>query len=317
LAPVLVTGAGGFIGQHLSAALSSQGTPVTGVDMRDLGRDAPGERWLRLDLAVADPEDLAEHVAGATAVVHLAAATDVAASWQAGFADQAASVLATQHLLRACELAEVPRVVVASSSHVYGPRVTGLVTEDAPTEPTSPYGVAKLASERLALAYARRPGAAMSVVALRYFTAYGPGSRPAMVVNRFFDAARTGKPVPLYGDGTALHTWTHVTDLVEATLAAISAAVPSGWGLVVNAAGPEAASLRRLAHCVGELVDAPVPLQEAGERAGDAAATQADVTYAARVLGWSPRIGLQEGLRLHWRHLSESPAGAQTEEARR
>ncbi len=308
--PVLVTGTEGFIGRHLRAALVERNVPVIGVDTRcpepnDGASLIVNSRLcqVKADLTTMELSELSGLLAQVGAVVHLAAATDVAASWDTGFADHAASVLGTQRLLRACQLVGVPRVVLASSSHVYGPGVTGPVSEDAPTEPTSPYGVAKLAAERLALAYARHPRSTMSVVALRFFTAFGPGCRPAMVINRMFTAAVSGQPLPLYGTGTVPHTWTYVSDLVEATLAAIAAPLDAGQGLVVNAAGSDAASLRQVAERIGDLVGAPVPLRKTGDRAGDAAATRADLTRAALVLRWFPKVGLDEGLRRQWQHL--------------
>lgn len=97
--------------------------------------------------------------------------------------------------------------------------------------------MAKLAAERLGVAYARRGGALMSVVALRYFTAYGPHCHDAMVVMRLFHAALTGRPMPVYGDGTQPHSWTHVDDIVAATLLAGHLPMDAGDAEVVNVAG--------------------------------------------------------------------------------
>ncbi len=219
----MVTGVCGFIASHLAYALLRSGVRVIGVDQRTLGSNVQRlQDQARFELVIAQVQDgdLARRLRGVTKVFHLAAATDVQDSWGAGFSDHAIStVLGTQRLLSACSQAGVPRVVVASSSHVYG-MTTGLAREDAPLSPMSPYGVAKLAAERLAVAYARRGGALMSVVALRYFTAYGPHCHDAMVVMRLFRAALTGRPMPLYGDGTQAHSWTHVDDIVAATLLA-------------------------------------------------------------------------------------------------
>ena len=310
---VVVTGVCGFIGSHLALTLLGRGARVIGVDRRSLEaaerpgsplrclRDQPGFRLLTA--SVEDPE-VARYLSGASAVVHLAAATDVAASWGAGFVEHAASVLSTQRLLDRCCREGVGRVVVASSSHVYGPVGGGLAREDLVVEPTSPYGVAKLAAERLAVAYACRPGSRMSGVALRLFTAFGPGCHPAMVVPRLFTAAATGKPMPLYGDGTVLRTWTYVSDLVEATIRAAALPMKAGDAVVVNVGGPDQASLLTVAELVGAIVGRPVPLEAAGDRAGDAAGLRADLTRARQLLGFTPRLGLNEGLLLQWRHMT-------------
>ncbi|MGH3934270.1 MAG: NAD-dependent epimerase/dehydratase family protein [Pseudonocardiaceae bacterium] len=313
LGAVVVTGVCGFIGSHLALGLRRRGATVIRVDRQPLTvadrsagqlrslQDQPGYRMLTA--SVGDPE-VARCLSGASAVVHLAAATDVAASWGAGFTDHAASVLSTQRLLDACGREGVPRVVMASSAHVYGAVGGGVAREDLAVEPASPYGVAKLAAERLAVAYGRRPGSQMSTVALRLFTAFGPGCHPAMVVPRLFTAAVTREPMPLYGDGSALHTWTYVSDLVEATIRAVVLPMEAGDAVVVNVAGPDQASLLRVADLVGAIVGRPVPLHAAGHRAGDAAGTRTDLTRARHLLGFTPRVGLNEGLLRQWRHMT-------------
>jgi nucleoside-diphosphate-sugar epimerase len=318
---VVVTGVCGFIGSNLAAELLRRGRSVVGVDRRPPETATPiagllprlrRHRGFWLLTANADDREVIRLLDGVSAVVHLAAATDVAASWEAGFADHAASVLSTQRLLHACGQAGVPRVVVASSCHVYGPTGDKPARENALVEPSSPW-VAKLATERLAVAYARRPDTPMSAVALRYFTAFGPGCNPAMVVPRMFRAALTGEPMPLYGDGTARHSWTHVADLVDATIRAVQVPLEAGCAQVVNAAGPGTASLRQVADLVGQIVGRPVTLRAAGERAGDAAGTRADLTRARRVLGFTPRVGLRDGLLRQWQTMTADrhphPAG--------
>ncbi|GGT96206.1 nucleoside-diphosphate-sugar epimerase [Actinomadura citrea] len=121
-----------------------------------------------------------------------------------------------------------------------------------------------------------------------------------MVIPRFFTAALTGEAVPLFGDGTARHTWTYISDLVKAAVRAVAAPLPPGGAEVVNAAGRDAASLRQVAELVGQIVGRPVPLRPAGERPGDAVAVLADVTRASRMLGFVPAITLPDGLERHW-----------------
>ncbi|MFD0683725.1 NAD-dependent epimerase/dehydratase family protein [Actinomadura fibrosa] len=309
----MVTGVCGFIGSHLALALLREGVAVIGVDTRPVNACARTAHQLRrlydysgfriLTAGVEDPA-VTGALRGVDAVIHLAAATDVAASWGAGFSAHAASVLGTQRLLDGCVQQQVPRVVVASSSHVYGPASAAIAREDRPVEPTSPYGVAKLAAEGLALAYARRPGSTLSAVALRFFTAFGPGCNPAMVVPRMFTAARTGQPMPLFGDGSALHTWTYVSDLVDAAMRAVEIPMEVGSAEVVNVAGADQASLIQVADLIGELTGRRVPLEPAGRRAGDAAGTRADLTRAHQILGFVPQVRLQDGLARLWEHMS-------------
>lgn len=190
---VLVTGAAGFIGSHLVGALLGRGVRVVGLDRRRVGEHALADENLTqavvsplftpycLDLAVDQLDDV---VAGCDTVFHLAARPGVRPSWSREFLDYTqTNVLGTHRLLEACTRQGVRRLVVASSSSVYGP-ADRPSREDDPTCPVSPYGVSKLAAEQLWLAYARRADSPLSAVALRYFTVYGPRRRPDMAIDR-------------------------------------------------------------------------------------------------------------------------------------
>jgi UDP-glucuronate 4-epimerase len=140
------------------------------------------------------------------------------------------NVVATQQVADACVRARVRRLVVASSSSVYGDSGRGLLSENGPARPSSPYGVTKLAAERLCLAHAERPDSVTSVVALRYFTVYGPRQRDDMLIHRLLRAALDGTEVRIYGDGSKRRDFTYVTDAVAATVAAGRAAVTGARG---------------------------------------------------------------------------------------
>lgn len=109
--------------------------------------------------------------------------------------------------------------------------------------------------------------------------------------------------MPLYGNGSALHSWTYVSDLVDATIQAAALPLQTGQAEVVNVSGPDQASLREVADLVGGIVGQPVPLDAAGDRAGDAAGTRADLTRARQVLGFIPRVTLNDGLLRQWQHM--------------
>ncbi len=242
-------------------------------------------------------------MAGADTVFHLAAVPGVRSSWGTRFEDYITSnVVATHRLLTACENAGVRRLVLASSSSVYG-MCSGASHENDPTGPILPYGVTKLA-EHLCLAHAGRPDTGLSVAALRYFTVDGPRQRPGMAINQVLLAALTGIDVPLYGDGQQRREFTYVDDVVAATLAAAEADVTAA---VVNIGGGSSVTMLDVLGLAHEVTGKPVPVVPADPQAGDVAATEADLTLARRVLGYQPAVDLREGMARQATWLSDLP----------
>jgi nucleoside-diphosphate-sugar epimerase len=299
---VLVTGAAGFIGSHLVDALLSRGVEVVGLDRRRLGEHAIADE--NLATAAGSPlftplcrdlstDQLDEAVDSCDTVFHLAARPGVRSSWGADFVDYAqANVLGTHRLLDACARSGVRRLVYASSSSVYGP-ADRPSRETDPTCPVSPYGVSKLAAEQLCLAYARRPDSQLGVVALRYFTVYGPRQRPDMAIGRLLFAAYTGLPVTLFGDGSQRREFTYITDVVSATIAAAHIDTRCA---VVNIGGGASVSMRGAIQEASTVTGRHIPVQVADAQPGDVASTAADLTLAGRLLGYWPTVGLHEGM---------------------
>ena len=202
------------------------------------------------------------------------------------------NILATQCLLEACARTGVRRLVAASSSSVYGDAPVYPTTEESITRPVSPYGVTKLASEHLCLAYARPGVSDLSVATLRYFTVYGPRQRPDMAFRRFLDAAYAGRPIVVYGDGEQTRDFTHVDDAVRANLLAMTAPVQA-----------EATTLRWLAdhrnevlELIGRSSGRRLRIERAEPQPGDARHTGADGTRAEALLGYTPQAGLEVGI---------------------
>jgi nucleoside-diphosphate-sugar epimerase len=300
----VVTGSAGFIGSHLAHALVQAGTTVIGVDRRDPFTDPtaaanlaalrglPGYHHVTADLLNCPTDPL---LIDAEAVFHLAGIPGVRPSWGPQFSDYLASnVLATHRLLEACTRIGVPRLVVASSSSVYGPTKGGASVEADRQQPASPYAVTKLAEEQLCLAYATRPSAP-SVVALRYFTVYGPRQRPDMFTHRVLQAALTGRPLRLHGDGHQRRDFTYIDDVVTATIAA---AVPTAQG-AINVGGGSNASLLEVIDIAKGLTGRDIQIHQDHARSGDVLLTRADPSRARKVLGWQPRVDLHNGLRAH------------------
>lgn len=305
----VVTGSAGFVGAHVCEALLERGHEVDGLDAftdyydpsikrANAARLArhDGFQGLELDLARADLDDV---VAGADAVIHLAAQPGVRLSWSEGFAVYVErNISASQRLLEAARRTRVPRLVLASSSSVYGNATDQPIGEHAPTRPFSPYGVTKLAMEHLASAYGANWG--LSTVVLRYFTLYGPGQRPDMALHRFIAAVAAGRPVPVYGDGEQVRDFTYVSDAAAATLAAVEADVAPAS--VFNVAGASPATVNHLLSLVSEHVGRPLVTRHLPAQAGDVRATHGAVDRARAVLGWRPEVSLDDGVKLQVVH---------------
>ena len=313
---VLVTGAAGFIGSHLVDRLLSAGHSVIGLDRRSpranlLARlnlaDAMAHsrfHWVEADLASTTLGPLLD---GVDCVFHLAAIPGVRRSWGNGLPGYVrANVLATGALLAGCERAGVRRLVYASSSSVYGPALTAS-RETHPTLPLSPYGVTKLAGEQLCLAHALRRESRLSVVALRYFTVYGPRQRPDMAISRMLAAALTAAPYTVFGDGRQRREFTYVSDVVDATLAARTA---EATATTVNVGGGASVPVAEVLRLVEEVTGNPVLRRPGVEQAGDTATTAADLSAARLLLGYQPRVDLPTGLTLQAEWLRGLPASA-------
>ncbi|GAA1784835.1 NAD-dependent epimerase/dehydratase family protein [Actinomadura chokoriensis] len=299
---VVVTGAAGFIGSHVVDAFSDAGHEVLAVDTpeRSLTPEVAGRTWAEVAArpgVVAVDVDLAvddlDVVAAADLVVHLAGRPGVRDSWGPGRAVvERDNVAATRRLLAACTGARCgPKVVVASSSSVYGSAGRRPNREDDPLRPESPYAVSKVEVERLAGLAA---GDGLRVVLLRYFSVYGPRQRPDMAFNRFVEAALDGRPLPVFGDGRRSRSFTHVGDVVSATLAAAAADLPPG--IAINVGHGEHVAVRDAIAMLTDALGIEAEIQRETPVAGDASRTWADITRARRLLGWTPAIGLRAGL---------------------
>ena len=304
---VLVTGAAGFIGSHLTERCLQLGCRVVAVDaLTDTYSDSLKRAnlvdslenanctFIEADLLAIDLPSL---LGGVEIVFHLAAQPGVPQSWDEFDVYVSRNVLATHGLLDAARDVSLERFVLASSSSVYGDAATLPTREEAVPQPVSPYGVTKVATEQLARAYWR--GFAVPTVALRYFTVYGPRQRPDMAFNRLIASALSGEVFEVFGDGTQTRDCTFVTDVVNATIASAQYGQP---GLAYNIAGGSRRSLNSVVEVLSELTRSEVSCQYTGRRPGDARDTAADISRAHRDLGFEPSVPLEVGLQaqLEW-----------------
>jgi UDP-glucose 4-epimerase len=298
---VLVTGGGGFIGSNLVRALLERGDTVKVLDNFSTGNRA---NLAGLDVEVIEGElrsyeRVHNAVRDVEVVYHLGALGSVPRSVQDPLTSSAVNIEGTLNVLLAARDSGVRRVVYSSSTSVYGTSAPLPTPETAPPDPISPYAVAKLAAERYCIAFSRVYDSFESVV-LRYFNVFGPRQSPfsqyAAVVPRFISAIAAGQPITVHGDGRQSRDFTYVGNCVDATLAAADAADASGR--VFNVAGGQPASVIDLAELIGTILGKPVERNHTPSRSGDIRDSWADLTAAREVLGYEPRVGLEDGLRL-------------------
>ena len=301
---VVVTGAAGFIGSHLSEALVGTGRRVVGIDSFTANYDV---RIKRANVAalIANPRfelieesindiDLDGVLSDARAVFHLAAQPGVRDSWARRFDEYIDSnIRATQRLCEACRGRPLERFVYASSSSVYGDTAQLPMNENHPTRPHSPYGVTKLSGEALCLLYKRNFG--LPVVSLRFFTVYGPRQRPDMAFHKFIAAALEGRPIEVYGNGAQTRDFTYVSDIVDANLLALGY---RGGESVFNIGGGSrvalSAALEVLAGSVAGRGGPQIVFEEPVK--GDVMHTYADIALAKREIGYTPKVALEDGI---------------------
>jgi nucleoside-diphosphate-sugar epimerase len=297
----LVTGGGGFIGSNLVRALLERGDDVRVLDNFSTGNR---ENLAGLEIEVVEGElrsyeRVHNAVRGVDVVFHLGALGSVPRSVQDPLTSNAVNVDGTLNVLLAARDEGVRRVVFSSSSSVYGPRRELPVREDLPPDPISPYGVAKLAAERYCVSFSRVYESFESVV-VRYFNVFGPRQSPfsqyAAVIPLFVTAIAAGRPITIYGDGEQRRDFTYVSNVVDATIKAAEAVGASGR--IFNIAASAPATVNEVAAAIGVVLDKPAKKLFAAPRVGDIRDSWADVTAAREVLGWSPSVGLEGGLRL-------------------
>lgn len=305
----IVTGAAGFIGSHLAETLLKQGEKVIGIDQVNDYYDPSLKRsnleilaqYPDFELIEADIQSLnwSELLTEVEIIYHQAAQAGVRASWGESFRHYTErNINATQVILEAAKEAKsLKRLVYASTSSVYGNAETLPTPETICPQPVSPYGITKLAAERLCWLYQQNFG--VPVTALRYFTVYGPRQRPDMAFHKFFKAALKSQPIGIYGDGKQTRDFTYVSDAVMANL--LAAAIPAAVGEVFNIGGGSRVVLVDVLDTMEEITGIPLHRQYQERARGDARHTSADTSKAQKILGYKPQVSLQEGLTHEWR----------------
>lgn len=298
----LVTGAAGFIGRSIAAALLARGEWVRGIDNFITGKRenlAGLEAMEFLEGDLTDPQTCARACVGIDTVFHEAALASVPRSVQDPLASHRNCVDATLNLLLAARDAGVRRVVYAGSSSAYGDTPTLPKDEDMTPNPISPYAAAKLAGEHYMRCFARVYE--LETVVLRYFNVFGPhqdpGSPYSGVLAVFCQRMLAGEPVTIYGDGLQSRDFTYIDNAVEANLLAAAAPADKVAGQMMNVATGTRITLNDAFAILCELTGYQGRPVYAPPRAGDIRDSLADIRRAHELLGYQPRIDFREGLR--------------------
>jgi UDP-glucuronate 4-epimerase len=297
---ILVTGAAGFIGSHLSRTLGARGYKVVAIDgllESTYSREIKIQRFrelsnqLNIETSIRDlaTDNLDELLDGVSIIINLAAMPGLNTSWTRFPEYLDCNVTLVQKIITSIFNKQI-RFIQISTSSVYGKYAIG--NESIPLNPISPYGVTKLAAENLVKAYGAEFN--LDYVILRYFSVYGPGQRPEMAYAKFISDIDQGKEISIFGDGTQSRTNTYITDCVEATISAITKGKRKG---IYNICGKDSISLFDSIQIISEELGVAPKITYAEKIKGDQFDTNGDITLAQKELNFEPKIRLREGLR--------------------
>lgn len=287
---VAVTGGSGFIGSNVVDALVGAGRNVRVLDMSRPHRD--DVEWHQVD--ICDVDALEPAVKGTEAVFHLAAMADVNDVYADPARATAVNVQGTVNVLEAARRTEAGRVILASTVWVYGASTADHVDETTAFEPDTDrhlYVTTKIASEFACRDFHTLYGRPYTV--LRYGIPYGPRMRETTVMSAFFRRALAGEALTIDGDGMQSRNFVYVEDLARAHLLAL---LPQAENQVINVDGPGPVTIRQVAELTAQLVG-DVEVSFGPSRPGDLANTTVDNSRAARLLGWEPKVGIEDGMR--------------------
>lgn len=306
---IIVTGAAGFIGSHTVRELLSRGDTVVGIDNfndyydpaqkeKNVAEFAqnPNFKLVREDILSDSIEEVFKE--GADLLLHLAARAGVRPSIQNPELYHQVNVEGTLKLLELCKKYDLKRVVFASSSSVYGNQTKTPFSEtDFAENPISPYAATKRAAEGMCYTYTKLFG--FKITCLRFFTVYGPAGRPDMAPYLFTKSIDEGAPIKKFGDGKSMRDYTFVEDIVSGILAACDN--PFDYE-IINLGNNKPVELNYFISVIEKLLDKKAVIEEMPKQPGDVDVTYADISKAQKLLGYSPKTSIEEGMQkfINW-----------------
>src|SRR5438046_2446278 len=301
---IMVTGGAGFIGSHLVEKLFAVGHELVILDdFNDFYDPQIKQAYIsgfakdvtvcHVDLRESDSVRTVFGRGKVDAIVHLTARAGVQPSIQHPRLYYDTNVIGTLHLLEAARVTGVQRFVFASSSSVYGAsRTIPFSEEEHLTQTLSPYGATKIAGEFLCSTFSHLYQ--MRVVALRYFTVYGPRQRPDLAIHRFTRRIYAGQPIDQFGDGTTRRDYTYINDVIQGTMAALN--YDESPFDIFNLGESETIQLKDLISAIEKALGKKAKVNRLPEQPGDMPLTCADISKARKLLGYNPATPFTDGL---------------------
>jgi len=299
----IVTGVAGFIGSNLAEKLLENKFKVIGID--NFTNYYPKEikennlipclqnknfTFIKEDLFNAD---LISIFKNCQYLFHMAAQPGVRTSWGNQFQTYVKeNILVTQRILECAKSTKsFKKIIIASSSSVYGNQAGKMNEESTILRPESPYGVSKLAAENLCRIYAEN--FELPITSLRYFTVYGPRQRPEMAFMRFIISALTKHPIVIYGDGNQTRDFTYIDDIINATFAAIENKTSEK---IFNVGGGHVVSINDVIKILEDILELELTISHQPKQKGDVIHTESDILKAFKFLNYKPRMKINTGL---------------------
>ena len=309
---ILITGGAGFIGSHLVDRLLAEGEwqVIVVDDFNDFYEPAikranisahlsnPAFCLVEADIRDRATLEQAFNSAAFDCIVHLAARAGVRPSLQQPGLYAETNINGTLNLLELARAHNVKQFIFGSSSSVYGINAKVPFSEDDPVRrPISPYAATKAAGELLGHTYSHLYG--IRCICLRFFTVYGARQRPDLAIHKFTDLIARGRPVRMHGDGSSERDYTYITDALDGILAGLEWTAGAATGAVetVNLGGGARVRLDRLIALIAAALNREARIERHPDQPGDVRLTDADLAHASQVLGFRPRVGIEEGIR--------------------
>lgn len=313
----LITGGAGFIGSHLADKLLNMGHNVVVVDNfndyydvnikeKNIQANLSNPNYVLYRADIEDKDKIAQIFAEHKfdAVIHLAARAGVRPSLERPMDYVKTNILGTVNILECMRVHNVKKLVIASSSSVYGNCQEKEFAEDLKvTEPISPYAATKSACEQLCYTWHYLYG--INVVALRFFTVYGPRQRPDLAIHKFAKKIEDGEPIQMYGDGTTLRDYTYIDDILNGICAAINYD-KTGYE-IINLGGGEPITLKRMIETIENAMGKKAIIEQKPMQPGDVDKTVCDWRKANKLLGYVPGTTFEDGIKkfVEWRKKNE------------